>query len=96
MRNEETHSLANISLRWMVREAINAKCGIMFDPDALVRANLKLDPLPSTEEIAEDDLDAVTDIHDELVLQKLWWILEIIPLHFSWQDDECEWHTDWK
>ena len=33
-------------------------------------------------------LDATQPIHDELKLQPLWWLLEIIPLTYSWQDEE--------
>ncbi|CDO77136.1 hypothetical protein BN946_scf184657.g11 [Trametes cinnabarina] len=33
-------SLSDITLRWMVREVVLAQCGIAFDEDALVRANI--------------------------------------------------------
>ncbi|KAJ8481473.1 hypothetical protein ONZ45_g15310 [Pleurotus djamor] len=35
--------------------------------------------------------DAVTQIHDQLKAQKLWWLLEIIPLHYSWQEMDGSW-----
>jgi hypothetical protein len=35
--DSDPQSLANISLRWMVREVIKAQCGILFDNGALAR-----------------------------------------------------------
>ncbi|KAF9525477.1 hypothetical protein CPB83DRAFT_859310 [Crepidotus variabilis] len=93
--NDTPHSLANISLRWMVREAIKADCGIQFDDDALIRASLDLDPEPSQTEIDMDDQDAMAPIHDELKKHKIWWLLELIPLHFQWQNEDGEWKKDW-
>ncbi|KAI0074015.1 hypothetical protein K474DRAFT_1665915 [Panus rudis PR-1116 ss-1] len=36
----EEHCLSNISLRWMVRQVVQAQCGIVFDREALQRANI--------------------------------------------------------
>ena len=44
--DEETHTLANISLRWMVKEVGRSKCGIKFDETALKKANIETTDLP--------------------------------------------------
>ncbi|KAG6865046.1 hypothetical protein C0991_005492 [Blastosporella zonata] len=81
------HSLANISLRWMVRHVQQANCGIIFDERALERAEIPAMPiLPTT------NTNTAT-LGDQLVVgNKLWWLLEIIPLTYSWQDPEGVWH----
>jgi len=33
--------------------------------------------------------------HDQLVAQPLWWLLEIVPTSFSWQDKKNVWHSTW-
>lgn len=38
--NDTPHALADISLRWLVREVAAAQCGIQFDSDALARASI--------------------------------------------------------
>ncbi|KIM40908.1 hypothetical protein M413DRAFT_445679 [Hebeloma cylindrosporum] len=93
--NDTKESLSNITLRWMVREALASESGIQFDYDALVRANIVLGLEPTTAELDMDNIDAVQPIHDELKIDPLWWLLEIIPLHFSWQDADGVWHRDW-
>ena len=89
--NTETRNLANISLRWMVREIVASGCDIKFDPAALERAKIELVVEPNINQILMNDTDALTPIHDELKRRKLWWLLEILPLHFSWQDSEGAW-----
>ncbi|PPR05037.1 hypothetical protein CVT24_010183 [Panaeolus cyanescens] len=92
--NEVTSNLANISLRWMVREIVAADCGIKFDIPALMRAKLDLNPAPSPVELEMDSADALQPVHDQLKLNVLWWLLEIIPLHYTWQDADGVWHRD--
>jgi len=94
--NDTKESLANITLRWMAREALASESGIQFDDDALVRANIVLGLEPTTAELDMDNIDALQPIHDELKIDRLWWLLEIIPLQFSWQDADGVWHRDWK
>lgn len=89
-------SLGNITLRWMVREAFASESGIQFDYAALVRANIALGLEPTAAELDMDNVDALQPIHDELKIDPLWWLLEIIPLQFSWQDADGVWHRDWK
>ncbi|KDQ14785.1 hypothetical protein BOTBODRAFT_174609 [Botryobasidium botryosum FD-172 SS1] len=41
VKDTEPHALANISLRWMVRQCIEAQCGILFDTAALQAAGIQ-------------------------------------------------------
>ena len=36
------HSLGDISLRWMVKQVVRSGCGIIFDPNALKRADIEI------------------------------------------------------
>ena len=42
------HSLSHIPLRWMIHEIQEAKCGVMFDADALVRLGIPDDCVHDT------------------------------------------------
>lgn len=150
--NNTPHCLADISLRWMVRQVVLSQCGILFDQDALRRANIpnsvftgigfpvtppsrssKLPEIPllaspfssprskKVELSADDagtrsrsaspapppapapvpsppppptldDLDAVQPYYDQLKADWLWWILEILPLTYTYQDGKGKWH----
>jgi hypothetical protein len=94
--NDQTNNLGNISLRWMVREIIASGCGILFDDDALGRADVRAKLEPSAKDLILDDVDSVEAIHDELKKRRLWWLLEVLPLHRSWQDDEGAWRNNYK
>ncbi|THH11156.1 hypothetical protein EW145_g852 [Phellinidium pouzarii] len=106
-----TASLADIPLRWMIREVIASQCGIQFDTAAMQRFHVHVDlPAPSlfaptthpadgelsAEDASSDAVDASKPLHDELSLQPLWWVLEVIPLAFSWQDAKGIWHNKWE
>jgi hypothetical protein len=41
------------------------------------------------------DQDALTDPHDQLKMKKAWWILEIMPMKYAWQDAKGKWHAKW-
>ncbi|KAG6902608.1 hypothetical protein C0995_014214 [Termitomyces sp. Mi166 len=85
----ETHSLANISLRWMVREVQQARCGILFDEKALDRhgiprvvfeadseTKIEMATIPEQEAEVEDRLDAVDALqpmYDQLKVGKKLW-----------------------
>jgi len=88
--NGTPNSLAYITLRWMVREIVKSGCGIQFDEDALQRAKIDL---ASSESPLADGADAVQPLHDELKSNPLWWILEIFPMKFTWQDANGAWKT---
>jgi len=38
------------------------------------------------------EIDAIQPIHDELQLNWAWWILEVLPLTYSYQDGKGKWH----
>ncbi|KAG5645997.1 hypothetical protein DXG03_004599 [Asterophora parasitica] len=95
----ETHSLANISLRWMVREVQRTRCGIQFDEAALDRAQISRLVFADSSTAPEPDVildsgDALQPLDDELKKNILWWLLEIIPLRYAWQDQEGVWHRE--
>ena len=79
----------------MVREVMKSGFGFIFDPSALVRAKLNLEPEPTTSEIERDSADALEPLHDELQSHILWWVLEIMPFPFSWQNIKRVWQTSY-
>jgi hypothetical protein len=94
-------SLANVTLRWMVGEVMKTQCGVIFDTAALQRQSIPTVTLPGgteSENIPEvvqlDELDALEPVHDQLKKNVLWWILEIIPSTYTWQDVNGVWHRD--
>ncbi|KDQ62719.1 hypothetical protein JAAARDRAFT_171302 [Jaapia argillacea MUCL 33604] len=126
------HSLADITLRWMIREIQASQCGVLFDASALKRLNIPefgvrvpMEPSTSSEPqqlqlgvtdknevklnnpastVASDDkdgelnkVDALEPMHDELGLKGnwAWWLLEIIPTNYTWQDAKGVWHKTW-
>ncbi|TFK34711.1 hypothetical protein BDQ12DRAFT_726579 [Crucibulum laeve] len=129
--NDTASNLANITLRWMVREIMLSGCEIQFDDAALARvgieripcdparasgaassnhlsvplntsttggattSGLPADSHPTENDKALDAVDVLQPIHDSLKSDFLWWILEILPLSYSWQDAQGVWHKDW-
>ncbi|KAH8993945.1 hypothetical protein EDB92DRAFT_1795941 [Lactarius akahatsu] len=81
------HSLANIPLRWMIREVMRAECGIQFDLNAFARWNIPND--------RADALDIVQPIHDDLGAAPVWWLLEIVPTQFTYQNAQDRWISSW-
>ena len=47
------------------------------------------------EEIDPATDDALQPIHDELQLDKWWWLLEIVPTDYVWQDGKGDWNRQW-
>jgi len=91
----ETHScLSNISLRWMVCQIMQSDCGIQFKEDALQLAQISIADIRTGAEPTPDEADACQPLHDQLKANKLWWILEIIPMSYNWQDVGGVWHKD--
>jgi hypothetical protein len=96
------HELSNISLRWMVHEVMKSQCGVMFDEQALSRASIphynflikSVSPIDGRPNL--DTADALEPLHDVLKVNVMWWLLEIVPSHYSWQDDKGVWHKEWK
>ncbi|KAI9508360.1 hypothetical protein F5148DRAFT_918894 [Russula earlei] len=105
--DKDGHSLANIPLRWMVEQAVNADCGILFHWDAFDRWHIPssigshvykslrcgegaaaTEDGPNRKINQQDAQDAVRPIHDELKRIPLWWILEFLPLSFTYQNQQ--------
>lgn len=91
-----SNSLGNISLRWMVHEVMKSQCGILFDELALKRASIPgvFPGIPAEENPvlqALEERDALQPTHDELKRNALWWLLEITPLPYFWQDADGVW-----
>ncbi|KIM85078.1 hypothetical protein PILCRDRAFT_817914 [Piloderma croceum F 1598] len=79
-------SLANIPLRWMVRQCLESKAQILFDPSALKDIGIQPTPADNAEEmkyeapIDHDRNDAACDLHTPFKGINAWWILELIPM----------------
>lgn len=41
------------------------------------------------------DQDVLADCHDQLRLKKFWWMLEMLPVKYAWQDARGKWHAKW-
>lgn len=87
----------------MVREVMIAQCGIQFDEAALVRASIPVLATPpaspfeaSPQELELDRADALEPLHDNLKSNVLWWLLELIPLQFSYQAADGVWHKNFE
>ena len=127
------YSLADISLRWMVKQVVFSQCGILFDHAALRRADIDIssivfaDPRQPTvgdfwkrgsqttkhqlaEPVRENDdnasgggdaeqwpidRDVLTDSYDQLKSQKIWWMLELLPMKYAWQEASGKWNAKW-
>ncbi|KAJ7601159.1 hypothetical protein C8J56DRAFT_1038764 [Mycena floridula] len=61
-----SQNLANIPLRWMVREIIASECGVLFI--WMLSTHCYVLPI--------------------LKSNKWWWILEVLPLKYRWQDPQ--------
>ncbi|KAF9783112.1 hypothetical protein BJ322DRAFT_136244 [Thelephora terrestris] len=50
-------------------------------------------------EVVEQDWprkqDVVADIHDELRISPIWWLLEFLPIKYEWQDPKGAWKYKW-
>ncbi|KAH8992428.1 hypothetical protein EDB92DRAFT_1797303 [Lactarius akahatsu] len=95
--NSVAHSLANIPLRWMMQEIIRADCGILFDFDAFARWDIPItigrDLYPHVSSQAGGNI--VQPTHDQLKAVPAWWLLEIIPTSYTYQNMKDKWVTRW-
>jgi hypothetical protein len=41
------------------------------------------------------DKDVLTDRHDELKSRKVWWMLELLPTKYAWQEANGKWDAKW-
>jgi hypothetical protein len=84
----------------MVREVVASQCGIIFDQAAFAHNFIPSFSFPhafsagsSGRNADLDKLDAVQPIHDELQTAPSWWLLEVIPLHYIFQNARGTWRT---
>ena len=95
VQNDAPHALSNITLRWMVRQAASAGC-VRFDEEALTRENISLNGGEEGELDERDKIDALQPIYDSLKITPIWWVLEIMPMTYVWQDKDGYWHRTFK
>jgi hypothetical protein len=91
--NGTPQSLNYIPLRWMIREVIKSGCGVRFDEEGLKRLNIVFDDEKVRE---EDSEDAIQPLHDELKAAPMWWLLEIVPMKFKYQEPDGTWNTTFR
>ena len=103
------YSLQEISLRWMVKQVILSGCGIRFDAAALEEAHIDVPTVvhddPAQQTVERQDVESQTSlreqdilapIHDQLNAKPLWWILELLPMKFEWQEADGSWKSKWR
>jgi hypothetical protein len=106
--NKAPHALANVPLRWMVEQIVqsNHHAKILFDDHAFAQWHIptSIEQGPPPEEgsnstgndanvEALDAQDAVQPITDQLWKMPLWWILEIFPTSYTYQNALDRWIT---
>jgi len=98
-------ALANTSLRWMLRQVVanQAQCPVYFDKATLELWNiptedveaqpLTAEALPVTHYFRDEDVRVRKK--DQLKIRRLWYILEIFPTYYEWQDEQGQWFKQW-
>lgn len=99
--DDTVYSLGDVSLGWMLKEIMTSQCGILFNEERLIKQGYRVSAFteqpPSTN--PPEDKNALQPIHDALHtagVQLLWWILEVVPTKYVYQDTDGVWHTTWK
>ncbi|KAF8257840.1 hypothetical protein EI94DRAFT_1774333 [Lactarius quietus] len=92
----DAYAVADIPLRWMLQEIVQAECGIQFDYDA----SLNGASLPTSGEMLalphpRLPTRQTEPIHDQLKALPVWWLLEIIPTSYTYQNMKNNWITKW-
>lgn len=79
----------------MIEQIVAAKCEIIFNESAFARWKIPVAILRKehTASSKQDAQDVVQPIHDQLVLNPVWWILEFLPLRYTYQNAQYEWIT---
>jgi len=100
--------LANSSLRWMLREVVanredKGECPVKFDEAKLELWDIPIEDvqdqpvsaevLPVNHYFRDDDVRVCKQ--DELKKNRLWYILEIFPTYYRWQDEDGKWLKQW-
>lgn len=74
------------------RDAIDINCSVV---EELPNDSEPSQPTPSPGTYPERS-DAIAPLFDELKINKLWWLLEIVPSSYAWQDSNGVWHNKWR
>jgi hypothetical protein len=95
----------------MIEQIVGAECPIMFDQDAFARWNIPVAiaqqgySSPSNGQGGDGDgadgdqqdaQDVVQPIDDELKRNPMWWLLEIMPMSYTFQNAQDKWATRWR
>jgi hypothetical protein len=93
----------------MIKQIVQSDTQILFDFDAFSRWNIPTsigqDPPPQgggnstgndVDVASQDAQDAVQPITDQLWKMPLWWILEIIPMSYTYQNAQDKWITTFR
>ncbi|KAA1469715.1 hypothetical protein DENSPDRAFT_638958 [Dentipellis sp. KUC8613] len=59
------------------------------------KARISVDETVPADDKGHEAEDVVQPINDELKLAPLWWLLEIVPTKYAWQDPSGKWITKW-
>lgn len=100
-------ALANTSLRWMLRQVVAAnqpECPVYFDEATLELWNIPTEDVQVQPLSAEGlpvahyfrDEDVRVRKKDQLKLCRLWYILEIFPTYYEWQNEQGQWLKQWR
>ncbi|KAF8492760.1 hypothetical protein F5888DRAFT_871864 [Russula emetica] len=90
---------ANISPRWMLEELVRSRCQFQFRYEAFAKRKVPTTivqdqpPSPPQGVDALNAQDALQPITDELFKNPLWWILEMIPTSYTFQNTQGKWVT---
>jgi len=53
-------------------------------------------PVPQSVEEALDSLDAVKKMGNQMKKNVFWWLLEIVPTYYEWQNENDKWVGGWR
>lgn len=96
--DDTVHSLGDVSLAWMIKEIMLSQCGILFNQGKLVRQGFRISAFREDPCVTSNQ-NALQPIYDMLYTpgpQVFWWILEILPTKYSYQDSVGRWCTSWR
>ena len=89
----------------MIEQIVRSECHILFDFEAFDRWHipriigqhgyLSGSTGENRPEVDSDRQDAVQKITDQLKKQPLWWILEILPMKYMYQNEDRKWIITW-
>lgn len=99
MVREIIESQCGIQFDLAAMERLNVKPSLDFaaaPPSPPSNGSTQSNSLLSADDISADKHDALQPLHDQLSAQPLWWILEVIPMPFTWQDKLGVWRKKWK